>query len=203
MSMEQMSAVGAEYVVLLDEEGAAAGIASKADVHHQATPLHLAFSCYVFNAARELLVTQRAASKSTWPGVWTNSCCGHPAPDEELGDAVRRRLDQELGLTAEHSTLVLPRFRYCAEMENGMRENEMCPVFCALVVGQPRLDPSEVDDCRWVPWQRFASDVLAGTERVSPWCEQQVAELAALGPDPLRWPLADARELPAASRSFQ
>ena len=67
-----------ELVVLLDEDGHAIGTTAKAGVHHSDTPLHLAFSCYLFNDRGELLLTQRALSKPTWPGAWTNSVCGHP-----------------------------------------------------------------------------------------------------------------------------
>jgi isopentenyl-diphosphate delta-isomerase len=188
-----------EQVVLLAESGEAVGVADKATVHTEDTPLHLAFSCYVFNSADELLVTQRAHSKATWPGVWTNSCCGHPAPGEELTGAVRRRLADELGLTVGELRLVLPAFRYRAVMANGFVENEMCPVFVARTTGSPTPNPSEVDGVRWVPWSTFAPEVVSGEREISPWCALQVAELAPLG-DPAGWAPGDPDLLPPAAR---
>jgi len=87
---------GEEYVVLVDEDGTEIGTATKASVHHATTPLHLGFSCYVFDARGRVLLTRRALGKRTWPGVWTNSFCGHPAPGEMVTDAVRRRAGEEL-----------------------------------------------------------------------------------------------------------
>ncbi|GAA4873732.1 isopentenyl-diphosphate Delta-isomerase [Actinomycetospora straminea] len=189
-----------EEVVLLDESGAVAGSAAKADVHHDATPLHLAFSCYVFDARGELVVTRRASSKATFPGVWTNSFCGHPAPGEAMDLAVRRRARQELGIEIDGLRLVLPDFRYRAE-QGGVAENEMCPVFVAStadVPGEP--DPGEVDEVRTVAWAPFRDDVLAGTwPGISPWCADQVRALAPLGPDPVHWAPGDPGALPPAA----
>lgn len=185
-----------EQVVLLDEDGAAIGTAAKADVHHADTPLHLAFSCYVFDEAGRFLLTQRARHKPTFGGVWTNSCCGHPAPGEAIEDAVRRRVEQEVGVSLDDLRLVLPAFRYRAVMDNGVTENEMCPVFVATTKDAVRLDPEEVDDHEWVDWPAFRSGVLDGTRDVSSWCVEQVT---ALPDDPRSAPAADPADLPAAA----
>jgi isopentenyl-diphosphate delta-isomerase len=169
-----------EVVILLDEEGNAIGTTPKATVHHTATPLHLAFSCYVLDPAGRLLVTRRALHKPTWPGVWTNTVCGHPAPGESLADAVRRRAADELGMELEELQLTLPAFRYEATMPNGVRENELCPVFTAVSSSPARPQPAEVADSVWVPWGEFRDSVLAGGRDVSPWCVEQVAQLAAV-----------------------
>jgi hypothetical protein len=87
-----------ELVVLVDPDGQPVGTQEKSTVHTTDTPLHLAFSTHVFNRAGQLLVTRRALGKLTWPGVWTNSFCGHPGPGEATADAVLRRADRELGL---------------------------------------------------------------------------------------------------------
>jgi isopentenyl-diphosphate delta-isomerase len=190
-----------EQVLLLDESGNGIGTAAKAEVHHADTPLHLAFSSYVFDHDGRFLITQRAAHKKTWPSVWTNSCCGHPAPDEPIADGVSRRLTDELGLAGPHKIdLILPRFRYRAVMGNGVVENEMCPVFRVVVAADPVPNPDEVDATEWVPWAEFAESVLAGTRAVSPWCALQVQELARLGHDPSAWPVGDPTALPVAVR---
>jgi isopentenyl-diphosphate delta-isomerase len=172
-----------EQVVLLDEAGRPVGVADKATVHTADTPLHLAFSCYVFDDEGRLLVTRRASGKLTWPGVWTNSACGHPGPGEDTPDAVRRRLLTELGLSVREVLPYLPDFRYRAVMDNGIVENEICPVFRAEVPSGtvPLPDPEEVEDHRWIPWREFTADVLGGAFEVSPWCRLQVAELARRG----------------------
>ncbi|MCY7402392.1 MAG: isopentenyl-diphosphate Delta-isomerase [Nocardioides sp.] len=184
-----------EHVVLLDEDGRATGTAEKAGVHHADTPLHLAFSCYLFNDAGQVLVTQRALTKRTFPGVWTNSCCGHPAAGETLEDAVRRRVGQELGTELAGLTLLLPRFRYRAE-HDGVVENEMCPVFVATVSGPLQPDAAEVGDVSWEPWTDFRAGVLDGSREVSTWCREQVTQLPE---DPLTAPAASRNDLPRAA----
>lgn len=185
-----------ELVVLLDEDGQAVGTADKAGVHGAETPLHLAFSTYLFDEGGRVLVTRRALTKQTFPGVWTNSCCGHPAPGEDLGDAARRRVRQELGVDVADLRLVLPTFRYRAE-QDGVVENEMCPVYVGLVRDPVDPDPSEVDSVAWVPWSDFRAGVLDGSRAVSVWCREQVAQLPE---DPLGAPDGAVADLPPAAQ---
>ena len=187
-----------EQVVLVDDAGHALGTADKYAVHGTDTPLHLAFSCYVFDDEGQVLLTRRALHKRTWPGVWTNTVCGHPAPGEPIDEAVRRRARHELGLELTGLTLLLPRFRYRAEMEDGTVENELCPVFVARTADVPRPHPDEVADVAWVPWATLRDDVLTHQRDVSPWCAWQ---LSALPADPLAAPAASAEELPEAAQS--
>lgn len=169
---------GDELVVLLDDGGRKIGNAAKVSVHHRATPLHLGFSCYVFDSHGRVLLTRRALEKRTWPGVWTNSFCGHPSPDEEVGDAVRRRARQELGLSLSSLVCVLPDFRYRAVAADGTVENEICPVFYARTDGPVRPAPAEVMDHRWVPWQQLRSAVELPWA-ISPWAVEQIPLLEA------------------------
>jgi isopentenyl-diphosphate delta-isomerase len=170
----------------------------KRQVHHRDTPLHLAFSCYVFDPSGALLVTQRALHKQTFPGVWTNSCCGHPAPGEPLEDAVRRRVLQELGLRLGEVRLLLPAYRYRVSAADGTVENEMCPVYVATTDESVRPNPDEVAAAAWEAWREFRAAVLDGSRAVSPWCREQVALLPA---DPLTAQVRPDAELPPAAQS--
>ncbi|MGH8868688.1 MAG: isopentenyl-diphosphate Delta-isomerase, partial [Actinomycetes bacterium] len=165
-----------ELVVLLDASGRPAGTARKGDVHHAPAPYHLAFSCYAFGPDGRLLVTRRAASKRTWPGVWTNTCCGHPAPGEEPQIAVRRRLADELGTEVIDLVLALPDFSYRVR-DGDVEEHELCPVYLARVGRAVAPHPDEVDETGWWPWEDFlarASDDPA----LSPWARLQAPLLA-------------------------
>ncbi|WP_326547341.1 isopentenyl-diphosphate Delta-isomerase [Mycolicibacterium sp. ND9-15] len=168
-----MTTTTAESVVLLDEDGRPIGSAAKSAVHHAQTPLHLGFSCYLFDAGGRALLARRALGKQTWPGVWSNSFCGHPAPGEKVDDAVRRRAAQELGVVIESLVCVLPDFRYRAVAVDGTVENEICPVYVARCDGRIQADPAEVMEWMWVSWEQLRSAVELPWS-ISPWAIEQI-----------------------------
>lgn len=172
-----------EYVTLLAEDGVPVGVARKSDVHSLDTPLHLAFSCYVLDTEGRLLVTRRALGKRTWPGVWTNSFCGHPRPDEPMLDAVRRRARQELGAEIRSIRLALPDFRYRAVDAGGVVENELCPVHTAVLEGDLLPDPDEVAEWAWVRPADLAEAIRRTPFAFSPWLREQLPQLSSSGED--------------------
>ena len=173
-----------EEVVLLDEAGQPIGTADKATVHTTETPLHLAFSCYVFDDAG-----QPAREPAGPVQAHLARACG-PTPSAATRPPARTwptpcgaGLLSELGLDIREVRPYLPDFRYRAVMDNGIVENEVCPVFRTEVPSGtvPMPDPEEVEDYRWIPWSEFSADVLSGAFEVSPWCKLQVEELARRG----------------------
>lgn len=169
----------AELIVLVDEDGEPIGTAEKRGAHHASTPLHLGFSCYVFDGEGRFLATRRALGKQVWPGVWTNTVCGHPAPGESFEAAIERRLAYELGMSASAIEVVLPRHRYRAPPFHGIVEHELCPVFFARAESPPRPNPDEVEECRWLRWSQFVVAARADTANAySWWCKNQLRELA-------------------------
>jgi len=163
-----------ELVVLLAEDGTPLGTQEKATVHTRDTPLHLAFSTHVFDGEGRILVTRRALGKKAWPGVWTNSFCGHPAPGEDFEDAVHRRAAQELGFTVRDLRPALPDFRYRAVDAGGIVENEICPVYTAVADSPVAPLPEEVMDYRWVDAASLVHAVTATPWAFSPWLTLQI-----------------------------
>ncbi|WP_066461786.1 isopentenyl-diphosphate Delta-isomerase [Sanguibacter suarezii] len=166
-----------DHVVLLDPAGSPIGTAPRASVHSTTTPLHLAFSCYLLRSTGEVLVTRRALSKRTWPGVWTNSFCGHPRSGETLPEAVARHAQHELGITVHDVELVLPDFRYRAVDASGVVENEMCPVLIATTDDDAVPNPDEVMDLVWVDPEALGRSITATPWAFSPWMVLQLEQL--------------------------
>lgn len=167
-----------ELVVLVDENNQVLGTEPKSSVHTTKTPLHRAFSIFLFNSRDELLVTQRAKSKKTFAGVWTNTACGHVGPNETTKEAATRRLDQELGYKLDLREVAPYRYKFADQ--NGIVENEICPIFVGLSDVKPHPHAGEVDAWKWVPWVEFLVEIRTNPVPYSPWCREE-AEIIATG----------------------
>ncbi|MFV5712059.1 isopentenyl-diphosphate Delta-isomerase [Escherichia coli] len=160
---------GREYVLLLNEKGEFIGTEEKYDVHTTHTPLHLAFSCWLFNSEGQVLTTRRSLGKKAWPGVWTNSVCGHPQLNESFEQAITRRCHFEVGAEITDITPVYPEFRYCATDTSGIMENEICPVYAAKLTNTITPNPDEVMDCYWVSLDALYQTLITSPRVFSPW----------------------------------
>jgi len=162
-----------EEVILVDENNNEIGTAPKDSVHTKDTPLHRAFSCFVFNDKKELLVTQRAITKKTFPGVWTNTVCGHPGKGETAVEAAQRRLKDELGLVVRNVIEVSP-YRYRFTDKNGVVENEICPILVGYTNDNPMPRDGEVEDWKWMDWEEFKRVIAADKRGAwSEWCKEE------------------------------
>ena len=165
-----------EYVVLVDATDREIGIEAKSRVHTLVTPLHRAFSLFLFRTSKELLLQQRANTKKTWPGIWSNSCCGHPLPGESYEKAVLRRAHFELGIELKTVTKVFD-FQYCFS-KDGVMENEICPVFMGFYDGAVRPRPDEIQAVQWIKWEDWVSETIQHPDLYSPWCVEETRILA-------------------------
>jgi isopentenyl-diphosphate delta-isomerase len=133
---------------------------------------------FIFNAQKLVLLTKRATKKKTFPGVWTNTVCGHPGPGESVEDAAKRRLHDELGMVAENIHVVAP-YQYCVKDESGIVENEICPILIGFSQKDPRKNDDEVDEWKWVQWTEFLKEMSKEPKAYSPWCQEEALILQA------------------------
>ena len=141
-----------EHVILVNDQGMVIGTQEKYAAHTAHTPLHLAFSSWLFNARGECLVTRRALSKKAWPGVWTNSVCGHPQSGEKTEQAIIRRCRFEVGAEIANITPIAAEFRYREADPSGIVENEICPVFAARVTSEALFRALDAAPWSFSPW---------------------------------------------------
>ncbi|HWN11995.1 MAG TPA: isopentenyl-diphosphate Delta-isomerase [Pyrinomonadaceae bacterium] len=122
-------------LILVNETDEMVGVGEKIKVHQDGL-LHRAFSIFIFNSHGELLLQRRALSKYHSPGLWSNTCCGHPRPHEQVMVAAQRRLKAEMGLDCRLETF--GSFIYRADVGDGLVEHE----FDHLLIGHSDLDPT-------------------------------------------------------------
>lgn len=165
-----------DKIVFVDESNTPIATGDKLPSHTNDTKLHRAFSVFLFNVKGEFLMQQRALSKKTWPGVWSNSCCGHVMLHETVENAAKRRLKFELGISGVDLKVALPDFRYRAE-KDGVVENEICPVLIGALLKEPKPNSDEVETIKWVNWNSFVASLDDPKTDISPWAILEVREL--------------------------
>jgi isopentenyl-diphosphate Delta-isomerase len=155
-----------EYVILVDENDHECGVMEKMEAHELGL-LHRAFSIFLFDELGNILLQQRAKSKYHSPELWTNACCSHPRPEEELLMATRRRLNEELNMECPLEEVF--HFTYHATFENGLIEHEFDHVFFGSYQGTPEFNTSEVMAVKWCSTEWLDNEIDSSPNSFTPW----------------------------------
>ncbi|SKB92157.1 isopentenyl-diphosphate delta-isomerase [Soonwooa buanensis] len=155
-----------ERVVLVNPQDEILGLMEKMQAHENAL-LHRAFSVFLFNDKGEMLLQQRAAGKYHSPLQWTNACCSHPRENESYLDAAKRRLQEELGISAELTERF--NFLYKADVGQGLWEHELDYVFTGEYNGDFTLNPEEVADIKYISINELKREIEEFPERYTEW----------------------------------
>lgn len=155
-----------EDVILVDEKDRPLGLMEKLEAHRQGL-LHRAFSVFVLNANNELMLQQRAHHKYHSGGLWTNTCCSHPRDGETVDDAAHRRLQEEMGFDC----LIYKAFEftYRAKLDKGMIEHEYDHLFIGRFSGEPKINPDEVADWKWMNIKAVSNDIDENPDLYTAW----------------------------------
>tara|TARA_B100000513_G_scaffold103612_1_gene44496 strand:- start:128 stop:646 length:519 start_codon:yes stop_codon:yes gene_type:complete len=155
-----------EKVILVDENDNQVGVMPKLEAHQKGL-LHRAFSIFIFNSKYELLLQKRASSKYHSGGLWTNTCCSHPREGEEILDAAKRRLIEEMGI--DTSLRKVHDFIYKAELDNNLTEHEFDHVFYGIYNEDPIINKDEADDFKWIDMDSLNEDIKTNGVNYTIW----------------------------------
>lgn len=155
-----------EKVILVDAEDQMVGLMEKMEAHRQGL-LHRAFSIFVFNEKKELLIHQRAAHKYHSKNLWTNTCCSHPRENETVESAAHRRLQEEMGFDCELNQQFS--FIYQADLEDGLSEHELDHVLTGIWSGIPPFNPEEVQNYRYISLDALQEEMKHYPEQFTVW----------------------------------
>lgn len=164
-----------ELVVLVDSRDTPIGVAPKLAAHREGL-LHRAVSVLLFDDSGRVLLQRRAPGKYHSGLLWSNTCCGHPRPNESPGDAARRRLREEMGIATCRLQSV-GRFTYRADVPGALVEFEVDRVYVGRWSGAPRPDPLEVESWRWCSLDELVRDVSISPHRYTIWLPKLLAHL--------------------------
>ena len=169
-----------EPLVLVDADDRETGFLDKAAAHDGAGTLHRAFSLFVFNTNGELLLQQRAPGKRLWPGFWANTCCSHPRRGEAIGEAIHRRLVEELGFDCELEFLY--KFEYHARYGEEGSEHELCHVFAGVSDAEPHVNATEISALRHVSPEALDAEMARDPAHFTPWLQLEWQHLRSAHP---------------------
>jgi isopentenyl-diphosphate delta-isomerase len=155
-----------ENVILVDIHDTPIGEMEKMEAHLKGE-LHRALSIIIFNNQGEILLQQRAFSKYHTPGLWSNTACSHPRPDEDSEKAATRRLHEEMGIETPLKKSF--DFIYKAHFDNGLIEHEFDHVFFGTFNQGPSINPNEANDFKWVNPDWLMEDMRSTPELYTVW----------------------------------
>jgi len=158
--------VNNQQVILVDQYDNALGFMDKMEAHKRGL-LHRAFSIFIFDARGEMLLQQRALTKYHSAGLWSNACCSHPYPGEEVKLAAARRLNEELGFETPLEKIF--DIIYQASFENGLVENEFDHVLVGRYEGSIKMNSEEVNDCAFRPMAQIRLELKGSSEIYTEW----------------------------------
>ncbi len=157
------------YVILVDEKDNPVGIMEKLEAHRKAL-LHRAISVFIINSSGEWILQKRALDKYHSQGLWTNTCCTHPAPGESNIDSANRRVIEEMGIDCKLRELFS--FVYKEKLDNELTEYEFDHVFTGIYDNDPVINTSEVDDWKKVSYNDLHKDILENPDNYTYWFKE-------------------------------
>lgn len=154
-----------EIFPLVDKTGKVVGKATRQACHSGSKLLHPVVHLHIFNKEGDLFLQKRSMSKDIQPGKWDTAVGGHIDYGEEVEEALRREVREELGITEFTPELV------CRYVFESAIEKELVNTFRTTYEGPFKPDPVELDDARF--WSIAEIKANLGKQCFTPNFEQE------------------------------
>ena len=164
-----------EEVILVDHDDKQIGLEEKLKAHQNGGKLHRAISIFIFNKKGETMLQQRAATKYHGGGLWSNTVCSHPRIGETPVQAAHRRLMEEMGFDCQMKEVFA--FEYEAKMDKGLTEHEYDHVIFGTYDSDPKPNPEEVQDWRWIRLDALKIELKKNPNSYSPWVRTAINDV--------------------------
>lgn len=155
-----------DFVILVDKNDKKIGLMPKMEAHEKGL-LHRAFSVFIFNRNKELMLQKRSLKKYHSPGLWTNTCCSHQRDGESNINAGMRRLKEEMGFSSELREI--NSFIYKVKFDNGLIEHELDYILVGEYENDVEPNSQEVDDWKWIDLDEINDDIKTNPEEYTEW----------------------------------
>ena len=160
-----------QQVILIDENNRVIGTEDKIKAHREGK-LHRAFSIFIFlrkNDKWHLLLQKRHPKKYHSGNLWSNTCCSHPQPGEEIIAAGERRLYEEMGLKIPLKEV--GKFRYMAPVGH-LIENEYDYVLVGFATDATiYFNKKEINTIHWISVSDLEKELKRHPEIFTPWLD--------------------------------
>ena len=155
-----------QEVLLVDEKDRPLGTMNK-NVAHRLGARHRAFSVFLHDGKKNMIIQKRSATKYHSPSLWTNTCCSHPFTKFIREEAIFR-LKEELGIKNIQLKEIFT-FSYNEEVGNGLIENEIDHVFVGKYEGKIELNLEETDEIMYIPFPTLLDRINKEPEKYTIW----------------------------------
>lgn len=152
-----------EYIDIVDKNGNPTGVSAPKSEIHTIGHLHNTAHIWFFNSEGNVLLQQRAASKTICPLLWDVSVAGHIDAGETPERAAVREVNEEIGVTISEDELIKVGVFECFNTHpNGIIDNEFHHTYIVetnLWINDFIKQDEEVEDLKYVSMLEF-HDIL-------------------------------------------
>jgi isopentenyldiphosphate isomerase len=156
-----------DILEIVDENNNVTGTALRKECHGNPKLIHRTAHVIVVNDKDEILLQKRSMNKDIQPGKWDTAVGGHFDPGENAEQAVRREMNEELGIPKDSPII----FLFEMKIRNDI-ESENVSVYKLISNGPFKYQEEEIDEIKF--WTKEKLLPAFRKNIITPMCEREL-----------------------------